>query len=92
MLCRGLAANQSPGQILSDAVSVRLPKWILKAAIHLPTTTFNIIRKAKALAKELGRKIIREKMDAARQGLVAEMDVFDVLRESEPCSIASDEP
>ncbi|KAJ6465396.1 cytochrome P450 [Mycena sanguinolenta] len=74
-----LAANQSPGQILSDAVSVRLPKWILKAAIRLPTTTFNIIRNAKAVAKELGRTIIREKMDAARQGSVAETDVFDIL-------------
>ncbi|KAF7342538.1 Cytochrome P450 [Mycena sanguinolenta] len=58
-----LAANQSPEQILSDAISVRLPKWILKAAIHLPTTTFHIIRTAKALAKEL----------------VAETDVFDML-------------
>ncbi|KAF7342537.1 Cytochrome P450 [Mycena sanguinolenta] len=74
-----LGANQSPGQILSDAVSVRLPRWILKAAIHLPTTTFHIIRTAKALAKELGRKVIREKIDAARQGSVAETDVFDML-------------
>ncbi|KAF7342536.1 Cytochrome P450 [Mycena sanguinolenta] len=74
-----LAANQSPGQILSDAISVRLPRWILKAAIHLPTTTFHIIRTAKALVKELGGKIIREKIDVARQGSVAETDVFDML-------------
>ncbi|KAF7342535.1 Cytochrome P450 [Mycena sanguinolenta] len=74
-----LAVNLSPGQILSDAISVRLPRWILKAAIHLPLTTFHIIRTAKALAKELGGKIIREKIDVARQGSVAETDVFDML-------------
>ncbi|KAJ7238128.1 cytochrome P450 [Mycena haematopus] len=78
-----LAANQSATQIFSDAVSVRLPKWVLKAAIRLPTTTFNIIRTAKALANELGKKVIREKMDAAREGSDAETDVFDLLRNSE---------
>ncbi|KAJ7268173.1 cytochrome P450 [Mycena haematopus] len=76
-----LAANQSAAQIFSNAVTVRLPKWVFKAVMRLPTTTFNIIRTAKAHANELGKKVIREKMDAAREGSVAETarDVFDLL-------------
>ncbi|KAJ7838916.1 cytochrome P450 [Mycena olivaceomarginata] len=78
-----LASNQSAAQILADAVSVRLPKWVLRAATGLPTETFNIIRTAKSLANQLGEKVIREKMDVARQGLAVGTDAFDMLRSSE---------
>jgi hypothetical protein len=81
---RTLASNQSAAQILADAVAVRLPKWVLRAATGLPTETFNIIRTAKSLANRLGERIIREKMDVARQGLAVETDVFDMLCEFRP--------
>ncbi|KAJ7841213.1 cytochrome P450 [Mycena olivaceomarginata] len=74
-----LASNQSAAQILADAVAVRLPKWVLRAATGLPTETFNIIRTAKSLANRLGERIIREKMNVARQGLAVETDAFDML-------------
>ncbi|KAJ7768869.1 cytochrome P450 [Mycena metata] len=61
---------------LVEAVAVRLPKWVWRAAMHLPTTTFNIIRTAKCFARELGERTIREKMEAGRQG---QIDVFDML-------------
>ncbi|KAJ7740374.1 cytochrome P450 [Mycena metata] len=71
-----LASSQSAVQILVEAVAVRLPKWVWRAAMHLPTTTFNIIRTAKCFARELGERTIREKMEAGRQG---QIDVFDML-------------
>jgi hypothetical protein len=56
----------------------------LRAATGLPTETFNIIRTAKSLANQLGEKIVREKMDVARQGLAVETDAFDMLCEFRP--------
>ncbi|KAJ6538080.1 cytochrome P450 [Mycena capillaripes] len=75
-LFRTLASSQSAVQILAEVVAVRLPKWVWRAAVHLPTTTFNIIRTAKSFAREIGEQSIREKTVVGRQG---QTDVFDLL-------------
>ncbi|KAJ7926885.1 cytochrome P450 [Mycena leptocephala] len=71
-----LASSQSAVQIIAEVVAVRLPKWVWRAAMHLPTRTFNNIRTAKCFAREIGERTIREKIEAGRQG---QTDVFDML-------------
>ncbi|KAJ6455220.1 cytochrome P450 [Mycena sanguinolenta] len=75
-LFRALASSQSAVQILADAVAVRLPKWVWRAATHLPITPFKIIRTAKCFAREIGERAICGKMEAVWQG---QPDVFDML-------------
>ncbi|KAJ7355256.1 hypothetical protein DFH08DRAFT_803305 [Mycena albidolilacea] len=43
---------QTAGQILTDAIGVYLPKWLVRAAVSLPTKTFKAVRKAIRLAKK----------------------------------------
>ncbi|KAF8142904.1 cytochrome P450 [Mycena galopus ATCC 62051] len=74
----GLASSQSAVQILADVVAARVPNWIWRAAMHLPTTTFKIIHTAKCSAREIGERTIREKVEAGWKG---ETDVFDRLLE-----------
>ncbi|KAJ6494545.1 cytochrome P450 [Mycena sanguinolenta] len=76
LLFRALASSQSAVQILADAVAVRLPKWVWRAATNLPTTTFKIIRAAKCFAREIGERAVCGKMEAGWQG---QPDVFDML-------------
>ncbi|KAJ7793050.1 cytochrome P450 [Mycena olivaceomarginata] len=65
-------------QIIS-AVTVRLPRWVSRAMFHLPTTAFKAIHTAKSFTKEVGERIIHEKMEAGRQGSAGETDVFDMF-------------
>lgn len=76
-----LAATQSASQILADAIGGHLPKWVWSAAIHLPTQTFKIIRRAQHLAILLGTRVIQEKRAAAHKGLDIATDLFGQLRE-----------
>ncbi|KAF7374087.1 Cytochrome P450 [Mycena sanguinolenta] len=75
-LFRILGSSQSTVQILADAVAVRLPKWVWRAATHLPTKTFKVIRTAKCFAKDIGERAVWGKMEA---GLPGQTDVFDKL-------------
>ncbi|KAJ7904207.1 cytochrome P450 [Mycena leptocephala] len=76
-----LSYGQSAVQILGEAVGARVPKWAWRAAIHLPTATFKVIRTAKYLAHQIGHHVVRKKLDAARQGLRtgSDIDIFDIL-------------
>ncbi|KAF7350059.1 Cytochrome P450 [Mycena venus] len=74
-----LSATQSPTQILVDALSVRLPLWLLRGAMYLPTPAFKIIRKGKYLAHQIGRRIVRERLDTALQGIEMNDDLFSRL-------------
>ncbi|KAJ7934335.1 cytochrome P450 [Mycena leptocephala] len=76
-----LAATQSASQILADAIGGRLPKWVWSAAIHLPTQTFKVIRRAQHLAILLGTRVIQEKRAAAHKGLDIATDLFGQLLE-----------
>ncbi|KAF7374048.1 Cytochrome P450 [Mycena sanguinolenta] len=71
-----LGSSQSAVQILADAVAVRLPKWVWRAVMYLPITTFKIIRTAKSFAREIGERSICGKMEAGQQD---QTDVFDMF-------------
>ena len=77
--CSALSSGQFAPHIFT--IGACLPKWVWRAAIHVPTTTFKVIRRAKDLTSRLGEKIVREKMDLARQGLEINMDVCGKLGE-----------
>ncbi|KAJ6557041.1 cytochrome P450 [Mycena vulgaris] len=74
-----LASSVSAAQILANALGALLPTSVFNAAIYLPTSAFRAVRKAKHLAEDLGRRVVREKMDAARQGLETDSDVYAQL-------------
>ncbi|KAJ6557025.1 cytochrome P450 [Mycena vulgaris] len=74
-----LASSISAAQILANALGALLPTSVFNAAIYLPTTAFRAVRKARYLAEDLGRRVVREKMDAARQGLEIDSDVYGQL-------------
>ncbi|KAJ7020448.1 cytochrome P450 [Mycena alexandri] len=74
-----LAASQSKTQILADAIGACLPSWFWRGAMYLPTTAFQIIRKERHLTERIGRRIVREKRDAAGKGVEIDGDVFGLL-------------
>jgi hypothetical protein len=69
------------GQILTDAIGVYLPKWLVRTAVSLPTKTFKAARKAIRLAKQTGAQVVRKQQNLARQGLDINGDVFGTLCE-----------
>jgi hypothetical protein len=48
--------------------------------IHLPTRTFKVIRAINRLTDALGKQVVREKKDAARQELDIGTDLYGQLR------------
>ncbi|KAJ6554211.1 cytochrome P450 [Mycena capillaripes] len=61
------------------AIGGRLPAWCWQAAMYFPTTAGKTIRKERSFADHTGRRIVREKMDAAAKGLESNTDVFGLL-------------
>ena len=49
--------------------------------MYLPTTAFQIIRKERHLTERIGRRIVREKRNAAGKGVEIDGDVFGLLCE-----------
>ncbi|KAJ7238826.1 cytochrome P450 [Mycena haematopus] len=74
-----LSACQSEGHVLADAIGFHLPRWFWRTAMHLPTATFNAACTTRQLAKRVGGMIVRDKMDAANQGLEISDDLFSRL-------------
>ncbi|KAJ7082294.1 cytochrome P450 [Mycena epipterygia] len=74
-----ISSTQSAAQILADAIAARLPVWLSRTAIYLPTVAFKALRKAKYGSKQLGDQIVREKLQAAKQGLEMNTDVYSLL-------------
>ncbi|KAJ7106646.1 cytochrome P450 [Mycena epipterygia] len=85
-----MSSTQSATQILADAIAERLPVWLLRAAIYLPTAAFKALRQANHVAKQLGDQIVREKLQEAEQGLEMEMntDVYSLLRACRPLFVS----
>ncbi|KAJ7926341.1 cytochrome P450 [Mycena leptocephala] len=80
LLCGStIVSSLSATNILADAIGARLPSWVLMAASHLPTSAFAVLWKTRFLAKQLGSRIIRDKMDAARKGLDIDNDIYGSL-------------
>jgi hypothetical protein len=67
--------------LLAEAINSRIPTFLARAMIHLPTPTFKAIRRARYLADELGIRAIREKKTAARQGLEVDTNIYGRLCE-----------
>ncbi|KAJ7314844.1 cytochrome P450 [Mycena albidolilacea] len=78
-----LTASQSETHILADAIGSRLPAWVWRAAIYLPTAAFAVARQEKFLAKQVGGRIVRENRAAATLGLERGNDFFSVLLDPE---------
>ncbi|KAF8175963.1 cytochrome P450 [Mycena galopus ATCC 62051] len=74
-----VSGTQSGTQILVEALSAGFPMWLWRAGMALPTTTFKIFRKLRYLTDQLARRIIRERRDAATQGLEMNDDYFSDL-------------
>ncbi|KAJ6457711.1 cytochrome P450 [Mycena sanguinolenta] len=74
-----LTASQSETHVLADAIGSRLPTWLWRAAIHLPTTPFAVARRGRFLGNLVGGRIFRENRDAAAQGLETGSDLFSLL-------------
>ncbi|KAF7334434.1 Cytochrome P450 [Mycena venus] len=74
-----LRSNQTVGEIIGEGIAVRLPVWLLKAAIQLPIATLAAIRTAKRLADEVGTQVLREKRAAAEQGIDIRTDLYGQL-------------
>ncbi|KAJ7893044.1 cytochrome P450 [Mycena leptocephala] len=80
-ITRVIISNQSAVQIVADSISTRLPTWVRRAAINIPTQTFRVIRATKRLSEALGAQVVREKTDAAQQGLEIDTDFYGHLVE-----------
>ncbi|KAJ7910383.1 cytochrome P450 [Mycena leptocephala] len=74
-----LVSSQSPVQILVDYISTRLPIWVGRAAVHIPSQTIGVLRATKRLAEALGAQVVREKTDAAQVGLEIDTDLYAQL-------------
>ncbi|KAJ6453814.1 cytochrome P450 [Mycena sanguinolenta] len=74
-----LSSSQSAPHIF--AIGASLPNWIWRAMIYAPLAAFKNIRTAKYLTHRLSEKIVRDKLDLARQGLAINTDVFGMLLE-----------
>ncbi|KAJ7196434.1 cytochrome P450 [Mycena pura] len=77
-----ISSSQSTGQVLGGAICALLPQWFLHRAIYLPTKTFRACRTQLYLANREGRRIVREKTEAARLGLETDGDLYGVLLNS----------
>ncbi|KAJ6455320.1 cytochrome P450 [Mycena vitilis] len=74
-----LTASQSEAQMLADAIIARFPSWMWEMLMYLPSTAARVMRKERYLTDLIGRRIVREKMDAASKGLEIDNDVFSLL-------------
>ncbi|KAJ6481433.1 cytochrome P450 [Mycena vitilis] len=87
-----IACNQSSMQIMADAIGARLPSWLRAVTTRLPTEQFKTIRRAKYLADQVGTQSVREKGDAARQGLEMDTDLYGkLLNSSDTTRLSEDE-
>ncbi|KAJ6492256.1 cytochrome P450 [Mycena sanguinolenta] len=73
------AAYHSPGEFLVGTMMMQLPPWLLRVAVNLPTTAFDVIRRSRDLALQLGERVVRGKQDSTGQGLDLDTDLFGLL-------------
>ncbi|KAJ7732225.1 cytochrome P450 [Mycena maculata] len=86
-----LSASQSRAQVLADGIGSYIPFWVFRMVARLPTTAFKAVHRVSYLGTQLGRKVVREKMNVVRQGLAADRDVYSFLLESEKTAKALSE-
>ncbi|KAF7327115.1 Cytochrome P450 [Mycena kentingensis (nom. inval.)] len=71
-----LGSAQSPFAVLADGIGCRLPTPLLRGMIYLPGKVNKTLRAARALADNLGRELVEEKLEGARQGLDVSGDFY----------------
>ncbi|KAF8217266.1 cytochrome P450 [Mycena galopus ATCC 62051] len=80
-------SNVSLSVISEDAIGTYMP-WLLSVVTYLPTSAFRTIHKARYLADWLGTRVVREKLEAAKQGLDVDNDIYGMLLNSKASSRA----
>ncbi|KAF7358691.1 Cytochrome P450 [Mycena sanguinolenta] len=73
------AAYHSPGEYLFGTMMMRLPPWLLRVVINLPTKAFDAIRRTRSLALQIGARAVQGKQALAQQGLDIDTDLFGLL-------------
>ena len=84
-LHRHLSSSQSASLVLLDAIGALLPGWFMRHAVHLPIKHFRLIHAQLNLANREGWRLVREKTEAAKQGLETDGDLYSVLCAPLPC-------
>ncbi|KAK7020970.1 cytochrome P450 [Favolaschia claudopus] len=59
-----IASTRSSGQIVFDAIAVYIPKPLLRLMINLPSSAFRALRASKMLSRNIGWRLVREKLGA----------------------------
>ncbi|KAJ7190645.1 cytochrome P450 [Mycena pura] len=77
-----ISSTQSTGQVLGGAICALLPQWLLHRVMYLPTKTFRACRAQLYFANREGRRLVREKTEAAKRGLETDGDLYGVLLNS----------
>ncbi|KAF7358688.1 Cytochrome P450 [Mycena sanguinolenta] len=80
-------ALESAGGYLIGTIMMQLPTWLFRAVTNLPTQTFNVVRRARYLARQLGERVVREKKDLILRGLEIDGDIFGLLLDSKHSDI-----
>ncbi|KAK7045184.1 cytochrome P450 [Favolaschia claudopus] len=59
-----IASTRSSSQIVFDAIAVYIPKPLLRLMINLPSSAFRALRASKMLSRNIGWRLVREKLGA----------------------------
>ncbi|KAF7375601.1 Cytochrome P450 [Mycena sanguinolenta] len=86
-----LTASQSEVHVLADAIVSRLPTWVWRVVIHLPTKIFAVAHRGRFLGNQVGGRIVREKKEATAQGLEAGSDLFSRLADPNNSDMLAEE-
>ncbi|KAJ7187437.1 cytochrome P450 [Mycena pura] len=84
-----LSSTQSVYLVLFDAIGALLPGWFMRHAVHLPIKHFRLMRAQLNLANREGWRLVREKTEAAKQGLETGGDLYSVLLNSDKSNTSS---
>ncbi|KAJ7184881.1 cytochrome P450 [Mycena filopes] len=72
-----MAGTQSRAQIIIETITSPAPIWAHEAALYLPA--FKVVRASRRLARELGNRVVQEKVVAARNGLDTDGNLYGQL-------------
>jgi hypothetical protein len=65
--------------IIIDSFIAHIPASVLRWTLQLPSDAFTVIRTTRALAAQLGTRLVDEKVESSRRGLERSDDVYSAL-------------
>ncbi|KAJ7250349.1 cytochrome P450 [Mycena rebaudengoi] len=74
-----MASSRSSAHLIGDAMIPYIPRFLIRAAIQLPSKGFRVIRNAKTLTLELGTRLVNERLGALQEGLELNDDIYSSL-------------